>query len=114
MALDAIGHYRPGVPRSHPQLSIDSYALDTLMPDLIGHDRAPSAFIVYLHLWRCSLGNGDSSTRRSLRDIAESTGLSKRGVQEALTVLSRRKLIRIDREGITEIPLYTVSQPWRR
>ncbi len=114
MAFAAIGRYRPGVTRPHPQLAIDSYVLDTLMPDLIGHDRAPSAFIVYLHLWRCSRGRGEDSTRRSLRDIAESTGLSKRGIQEALTVLSRRKLIRIDREGITEIPLYTVSQPWRR
>ena len=52
--------------------------------------------------------------QRSLRDIAEGTGLSKRGVQEALTVLSRRKLIHIDRESITDVPVYMPTQPWRR
>src|SRR5437764_458779 len=39
-------------------IAIDAYVLDTLMHDLIGHDRAPSAFVVYLHLWRESLGAG--------------------------------------------------------
>jgi hypothetical protein len=27
---------------------IDAYILDTLMRDLVGHDRQPSAFLVYL------------------------------------------------------------------
>ncbi|HVH68632.1 MAG TPA: hypothetical protein VM716_12265 [Gemmatimonadales bacterium] len=39
----------------------------------------------------------------SLRDIAEGTGLSKRGVQEALTILSRRKLVGIARQSITDV-----------
>jgi hypothetical protein len=29
----------------------DFYVLDGLMPDLVGHDKQPSAFIVYLYLW---------------------------------------------------------------
>ena len=29
---------------------MDDYVFDTLMPDLVGHDRQPSAFIVYLFL----------------------------------------------------------------
>jgi DNA-binding GntR family transcriptional regulator len=49
----------------------------------------------------------------SLRAIAEGTGLSKRGVQEALTVLSRRQLVGIARQTITDVPLYTVKRPWR-
>jgi hypothetical protein len=101
-------------PRTVPQIAIDAYVVDTLMPDLVGHDRAPSAFIVYLHLWRQSLGQGQAATQRSLREIAECTGLSKRGVQEALTVLARRKLVGISRESITDVPLYTVMQSWRR
>ena len=104
-----------GMPsRAQPQLSIDAYVVETLMPDLIGHDRSPSAFVVYLHLWRHSIGAGAPSTQRSLREIAEGTGLSKRGVQEALTVLARRKLIGIERQAITDVPVYTVAQPWRR
>src|SRR5207237_8224749 len=91
-------------------VAVDRYVFDTLMHDLIGHDRAPSAFIVYLHLWRHSLAAGMPAIRISLREIAEGTGLSKRGVQEALSVLSRRQLVSIAREGITEVPEYTVKR----
>jgi hypothetical protein len=30
--------------------TFDAYLVDSLMPDLVGHDRQPSAFIVYLYL----------------------------------------------------------------
>ena len=95
-------------------VTLDAYVLDTLMHDLIGHDRAASAFVVYLHLWRQSRGQGAMSVQTSLRDIAEGTGLSKRGVQEALGILARRQLVGIVRERITDIPVYTVKRPWRR
>jgi hypothetical protein len=95
-------------------VEVDAYVFDTLMHDLIGHDRAASAFIVYLHLWRTSLGVGAPTVQTSLRDIAEGTGLSKRGIQEALSILSRRQLIGISRQSITDIPVYTVKRPWRR
>jgi DNA-binding GntR family transcriptional regulator len=97
-----------------PMVGVDAYVFDTLMHDLIGHDRAPSAFVVYLHLWRHTLAMDSPSVRMSLRDIAEGTGLSKRGVQEALTILARRRLVGVARQGITDIPEYTVKQPWRR
>ncbi|HJP86733.1 MAG TPA: helix-turn-helix domain-containing protein [Gemmatimonadaceae bacterium] len=98
----------------HEEIAFDRYVFDTLMHDLIGHDRAPSAFVVYLHLWRSSLAIGESSVQMSLRSIAEGTGLSKRGVQEALTILSRRQLVGIARQSITDVPVYTVKRPWRR
>jgi hypothetical protein len=105
--------------RAHPPadrdaIGFDRYVFDTLMHDLIGHDRAPSAFVVYLHLWRHSLAIGEPTVQVSLRSIAEGTGLSKRGVQEALTILSRRQLVGIARESITDVPVYTVKRPWRR
>jgi len=93
---------------------VDSYVLDTLMHDLIGHDRSASAFVVYLHLWRHSVGTGEAMVQTSLRDIAEGTGLSKRGVQEALSILSRRQLVGIARQSITDVPVYTVKRPWKR
>lgn len=95
-------------------VGFDLYVFDTLMHDLIGHDRAPSAFVVYLYLWRHSLAADEDTVQISLRAIAEGTGLSKRGVQEALTVLSRRQLIGIARQSITDVPKYTVKRPWKR
>ena|SRR5436305_14979370 len=95
-------------------IAVDTYVLDTLMHDLIGHDRAASAFVVYLHLWRESFGAGAATVQTSLRAIAEGTGLSKRGVQDALAILAKRQLVGISRQTITDIPVYTVKRPWRR
>jgi DNA-binding GntR family transcriptional regulator len=95
-------------------LQLDDYILDTLMGDLVGHDRQPSAFIVYLHLWRATHGNKIASAQIALQDIAEVTGLSKRSVQSALGWLVKRNLISIARESITAIPVYSVMRPWKR
>jgi DNA-binding GntR family transcriptional regulator len=95
-------------------LQIDEYLVDTLMADLIGHDRQPSAFIVYLLLSRMTHGSKTSTAQIALGDIAERTGLSKRSVQSALGWLVKRKLIAIARESITAIPVYTVMRPWKR
>jgi len=101
--------------RAEPDtITVDAYVVDTLMHDLIGHDRAASAFAVYLHLWRHSRAAGAATVQSSLRDIAEGTGLSKRGVQEALRILARRQLVGITRQTITDVPVYTVKRPWRR
>lgn len=95
-------------------IPIDEYVLDTLMRDLVGHDRRPSAFLVYLYLWRASQRDGGRQVQVSLLDIAHDVGLSKRSVQNALGWLAKRKLIRVQRESITAVPVYTVLQPWRR
>jgi DNA-binding GntR family transcriptional regulator len=95
-------------------VSIDAYILDTLMADIVGHDRQPSAFLVYVFLWRRTHGDGQPSVQVSLLDIAASTGLSKRAVQDALSLLSKRRLLSIQRESITAIPVYSVRRPWAR
>jgi Helix-turn-helix domain len=97
-----------------PLLPVDPYIVDTLMPDLVGHDRQPSAFLVYLYLWRQTDGAGAAHTQVALVDIAESTGLSKRSVQDALGHLAKRKLITVSRASITAVPVYSVLRPWRR
>lgn len=84
------------------------------MGDLIGHDRQPSAFVVYLFLWRETHGSRRTASAVALQDIAERTGLSKRSVQSALSWLVKRKLIAVARASITAIPEYTVLRPWRR
>ena len=95
-------------------LPIDEYILDSLMPDLVGHDRQPSAFVVYLNLWRQTHGNGQGTAQVALQDIAEATGLSKRSVQDAVGWLAKRRLVSISRASITAVPVYTVLRPWRR
>jgi len=97
-----------------PHLPLDDYIVDALMPDLVGHDRHPSAFLVYLFLWRRSAGSGSPTVQLALRDIADATGLSKRAVQGALRRLSRRRLLHVSRAGITAVPIYRVCQPWER
>jgi len=113
MATDAIAMEDPRPP-AESAVAVDAYVLDTLMADLVGHDRQPSAFLVYLWLWRQTHGSGQATAQVSLLDIATATGLSKRAVQEALRLLAKRRLLSIQREGITAIPVYTVRRPWVR
>jgi hypothetical protein len=37
------------------RFAIDAYVVDVLMPDLVGHDRRPATFVVYLFLLRRAL-----------------------------------------------------------
>ena len=97
-----------------PTLKIDDYILDVLMPDLIGHDRQPSAFILYLRLWRLTDGGRKKSAPLSLRDLAEQTGLSKRAIQDAVDRLERRQLVTVERAMPTTVPTYRVCKPWLR
>jgi hypothetical protein len=97
-----------------PTIDIDEYVIATLMRDLVGHDRQPSAYLVYLYLtWRVK-SSAETSVVMSLQELAEGTGLSKRAVQDAIRRLHRRKLIGIRRESITAVPEYSVHRPWRR
>jgi DNA-binding MarR family transcriptional regulator len=92
----------------------DGYVFETLMPDLIGHDRAPSAFLVYLKLWHATGGPSRRATALSLSTLAVETGLSKSAVQAALRRLRKRGYIAVRRASATAIPVYTVLTPWRR
>ena len=95
-------------------LQIDAYVTDVLMRDLVGHDRAPSAFVVYLWLWRNGPGAGRERVGASLQTIATGTGLSKSAVQAAVRHLARRQLVTARRGRATEAPVYEVHRPWRR
>ena len=92
----------------------DPYVFETLMPDLVGHDKSPTAFVVYVFLWTRTFGAGAKSVRASHQSIANDTGLSKSGVQAALRHLNRRKLVRSIRESQTSTPEHFVLRPWRR
>ena len=99
--------------RRSPSPALDPYVVDVLLPDLVGHDRRPSAFLVYLVLWRRTTG-GRTVSALSLRELAEATGLSKRAVQGALATLAHRRLIGVERTAPTAVPGYRVLRPWDR
>jgi hypothetical protein len=94
-------------------LTLDPYVVDVLMRDLVGHDRAASAFLVYLWLWRSTRALGRASVGASLQTLASETGLAKSSVQNAVRRLQRRGLIHARRTGPTTAPIYEVLEPWK-
>ena len=96
------------------QVTFDAYLFDGLLPDLVGHDRRPASFIIYLHLYRHASQNTNWSVRLSHQAIAWATGLSRSAVQSALTHLHLRQLIATSRAHPTAVPLHRVLRPWLR
>lgn len=94
-------------------LTLDAYVVDILMPDLVGHDRKPSAFVVYLFLAGIAKRSGRERVSASLETIAVKTGLSKSSVQSALRHLRRRGLVK-DEPVSSADPVRTILRPWIR
>ncbi len=99
---------------SSQAVAVDPYIVDSLMPDLVGHDRAPSAFVVYLSLWHLGGGDTERTIALSLRELSARTGLSKTAVQRAIIHLRRRSLISTTKENTTAAPRYRLHTPWKR
>jgi DNA-binding MarR family transcriptional regulator len=96
------------------KLALDGYIVDVLMRDLAEHEGRPSAFLVYLYLWRLTHGAERLYAVSSYQEIAERIGLSKSAAQGAVRLLKRRKLISITRRSLTSTPTYSVARPWLR
>lgn len=94
-------------------ISLDDYVFDVLMRDLVGHDRRPVCFLVYVWL-AAESGRRDGVVEISYREIAESIGVSKSSVQGAVAWLVRRKLVAVSRASVTATPCYSVHRPWRK
>jgi DNA-binding transcriptional MocR family regulator len=102
------------VPRFRETIPVDDYVLDVLMRDIVGHDRQPAAYLVYLHLYGRAARAKWKPLPASLRSLAEETGLSKSAVQTALELLRRRKLIESESDHATAIPTHRVLRHWRK
>src|SRR6516162_4215749 len=100
------------MPRTTELVPVEDYVLDVLPRDLVGHDKHPAAFIVYLHLYGLAARRAWRPISASLRDIAENTGLSKSAVQTALRVLRRRELVATKRTTRTSTPEHRVLRHW--
>jgi DNA-binding FadR family transcriptional regulator len=93
--------------------ALDDYIIETLLPDLVGHDRSLVSFIIYVKLWHDSCGPG-KKLAVSLSTLAVETGLSKSAVQAALRRLRARGYLSVRRASATAVPVYSVQAPWRR
>ncbi len=95
-------------------VELDRYVIDVLMRDLVGHDKKPSAFVVYLFLVVRAEREVRSRVSCSLSAITNATGLSKTSVQGALRHLQMRGLIASSKSGPTAVPEYRLVRHWRR
>src|SRR5271165_7695922 len=96
------------------RFSLDSYVVDVLMPDLVGHDRRPATFVVYLFLLHRAAAAKRDSVSVSLQTIATRTGLSKSTVQIAIRHLRRRRLLDPTIAASVSAPVRRVMRPWVR
>jgi len=93
-------------------IQLDEYVLDSLMRDLVGHDRRPVSYLVYL--WLAAEQQRQKKTVSiSYNDLAESVGVSKSSAQGAVAWLIHRKLISSTKANVTATPSYTVQTPWK-
>src|SRR5438270_12638778 len=91
--------------------ALDDYITDVLMRDLVGHDRRPVSFLVYLWL-AAEQERRNGTVEASYHQLAECVGVSKSSAQSAVRWLVRRKLLAVSREKATATPRYTALKPW--
>jgi hypothetical protein len=96
------------------RVTLDPYIVDVLLPDLVGHDRKPSAYLVYLYLCCAAARLRRDEVPVSLQAIATRTGLSKSSVQAALRHLRRRGLVDDESPATTTRVVRKVLRPWVR
>jgi DNA-binding MarR family transcriptional regulator len=101
------------MPRFKQSIPIDDYVIDVLLRDIVGHDRQPAAYLVYLYLYAQAARSKWRPVAKSLRDLADATGLSKSAVQTALENLRRRELITTTSDHITATPRHCILRHWR-
>jgi hypothetical protein len=92
--------------------SFDEYVTDTLIRDLVGHDKRPVSFLVYLWLSAEEQRRGEG-VQISYAELAESLGVSKSSAQTGVNWLVRRKLLAVCKANATATPVYSVQTPWR-
>lgn len=92
--------------------TIDDYIIDVLMRDLVGHDRRPASFLVYLWL-AAEQRRREEPVQVSYHDLAECVGVSKSAAQGAVGWLIKRRLVAASKDSVTATPRYTVLSPWR-
>jgi predicted regulator of amino acid metabolism with ACT domain len=93
-------------------ISFDDYVIDVLMRDLVGHDRRPVSFLVYLWL-AVEQRRRNGAVEISYQELAENVGVSKSSAQAAVSWLIRRKLLSSAKKTVTATPRYTTLKTWK-
>ena len=88
---------------------LDEYVIDVLMRDLVGHDRRPASFLVYLWLAAEQQRQGEA-VAISYQQLAESIGISKSSAQAAAGWLAKRKLLAVIKTSSTATPIYADNE----
>ena len=90
----------------------DDYVIDVLMRDLVGHDRRPVSFLIYMWLV-AEQKRRDGAVEISYQELAENVGASKSSAQAAVAWLIRRKLLTSAKKTVTATPQYTTHKTWK-
>jgi hypothetical protein len=93
-------------------IRVDPYIINVLMRDLVGHDRRPATFLVYLWLAAEAQRQG-SDVQIGYRELAEDVGLSKSAAQSAVGWLIKRRLLSARKANATALPSYKILSPWK-
>lgn len=92
---------------------LDDYVVDVLMRDLVGHDRKPTSFLIYLWLSYEAARRRRERVSVSYQTIADSVGVSKSAAQAGVRWLIRRKLVEAKKNSRTAVPAYQILHPWK-
>ena len=93
-------------------IKLDPYVTEVLLRDLVGHDRRPASFLVYIW-FTAEQQRRSAPVEISYQDLAESIGISKSSAQSAVGWLVRRKLLAVSKATVTATPVYKALAPWR-
>jgi len=94
-------------------MQIDDYVVDVLMRDLVGHDRQPTSFLIYLWFTLEASRSRRERIQVSYQTLADLVGVSKSAAQAGVRWLVRRKLIEVRKSSATAVPGYRILRPWR-
>ena len=94
-------------------MQIDDYVVDVLMRDLVGHDRQPTSFLIYLWFTLEASRSRRERIQVSYQTLADLVGVSKSAAQAGVRWLVRRKLIEVKKSSPTAVPGYSILRPWR-
>jgi len=94
-------------------MTIDDYVIDVLMRDLVGHDRQPTSFLIYLWLTFETARRRRERIEISYQTVADAIGVSKSAAQSGIQWLVKRKLLEVSKTSPTAVPSYRVLRRWR-
>lgn len=94
-------------------MQLDDYVCDVLMRDLVGHDRQPTSFLVYIYLTYEAGKHRRERVQVSYQSLADAIGVSKSAAQSSVRWLVKRRLLESRKDSPTSVPSYRVLRPWR-